>query len=88
MSSDLNEVKSVSLSEEGSVGDRLGYEKDSKERMPWEHYLEEFRKADPKEISSRLSILMMKRKKSFELRFWEMSITFHSFPFSCDSQRG
>ena len=43
MSSDLNEVKSVSLSEEGSVGDRLGYEKDSKERMPWEHYLEEFR---------------------------------------------
>ena len=34
MSSDLNEVKSVSLSEEGSVGDRLGYEKDSKERMP------------------------------------------------------
>ena len=51
MSSDLNEVKSVSLSEEGSVGDRLGYEKDSKERMYREHYLEEFRKAHPKEIS-------------------------------------
>ena len=31
MSSDLNEVKSVSLSEEGSVGDRLGYEKDKGE---------------------------------------------------------
>ena len=43
MSSDLNEVKSVSLSEEGSVGDRLGYEKDSKERMPWgEVYLRQF----------------------------------------------
>ena len=69
MSSDLNEVKSVSLSEEGSVGDRLGYEKDSKERMPWEHYLEEFRKADPKEISSRLSIPYDEAEKSFELPF-------------------
>ena len=81
MSSDLNEVKSVSLSEEGSVGDRLGYEKDSKERMPWEHYLEEFRKADPKEISSRLPFLMMKRKKALSFRFWEVSITFPGLIF-------
>ena len=34
----------------------LNYEKDSKERMPWEHYLELYAKADPKEITSRLSI--------------------------------
>ena len=25
--------------ENESVGDKLGYEKDSKERLPWEHYL-------------------------------------------------
>ena len=34
----------------------LNYEKDSKERMPWEHYTQEFAAADPKEIASRLSI--------------------------------
>ena len=34
----------------------LNYEKDSKERMPWEHYTQEFATADPKEIASRLSI--------------------------------
>ena len=25
----------------------LNYEKDSKERMPWEHYLEQYGQADP-----------------------------------------
>ena len=34
----------------------LNYSKDSKERMPWEHYLEQFQKADPREIAERLSI--------------------------------
>ena len=34
----------------------LNYEKDSKERMPWEHYTQEFAAADPGEIASRLSI--------------------------------
>mgnify|MGYP003377128527 CR=1 FL=1 len=34
----------------------LNYEKDSKERMPWEHYMAEYRAADPKEIAGRLSI--------------------------------
>ena len=27
--------------------DDLNYDKDSKERMPWEHYLELYAKADP-----------------------------------------
>ena len=31
--------------------DDLNYDKDSKERMPWEHYLELYAKADPKEIA-------------------------------------
>ena len=70
MSSDLNEVKSngIQMNPE-SVGDRLGYEKDSKERMPWEHYLEEYRNADPHEIAERLSISYDETEKSFELSF-------------------
>ncbi len=46
-----------------SIND-LNYEKDSKERMPWEHYTEEFAKADPAEIAGRLSLLMTKRRKN------------------------
>ena len=34
----------------------LNYSKDSKERMPWEHYMEEYRLADPLEIAERLKI--------------------------------
>lgn len=45
----------------------LNYEKDSKERMPWEHYLELYRKADPEEIAVRLAIPYDREKKSFTL---------------------
>lgn len=70
MSFDLNEVKSNGVQEDpASVGDRLGYEKDSKERMPWEHYLEEYRNGDPHEIAARLSISYDEEKKTFELTF-------------------
>lgn len=70
MSSDLNEVKSNCISSNPeSVGDRLGYEKDSKERMPWEHYLEEYRNADPHEISRRLAIPYNEADKCLELSF-------------------
>ena len=34
----------------------LNYDKDSKERMPWEHYLELYGQTDPMEISKRLQI--------------------------------
>ena len=34
----------------------LNYEKDSKERIPYEHYLEVYQNADPKEISSRCDV--------------------------------
>ena len=47
----------------------LNYEKDSKERMPWEHYMAEYRAADPKEIAGRLSIPYDETEKSFELPF-------------------
>lgn len=70
MSSDLNKVKSTGIQmNPESVGDKLGYEKDSKERMPWEHYLEEYKKADPYEISERLSISYDETEKGFELPF-------------------
>ena len=47
----------------------LNYSKDSKERMPWEHYLEQFQKADPREIAERLSIPYDEEKKAFTLKF-------------------
>lgn len=55
--------------ENRSVGDQLGYEKDSKERMPWEHYLEEYRKKDPVEIADRLNIPYDNEGKFFKLSF-------------------
>ena len=30
--------------------------KDSKERLPWEHYLSQYQESDPKEIAARLGI--------------------------------
>ena len=47
----------------------LNYEKDSKERMPWEHYLELYQEADPQEIAARLSIPYDSEKKTFTLTF-------------------
>ena len=38
MSSDVK-TTTFSPAETESVGDKLGYGKDSKERLPWEHYL-------------------------------------------------
>ena len=51
-----------------SIND-LNYEKDSKERMPWEHYIEEFSKADPAEIAGRLSLPYDEEKKVLTLKF-------------------
>lgn len=50
--------------------DELNYEKDSKERMPWEHYMEQYRKADPAEISARLEIPYDTHEKQFTLNFF------------------
>lgn len=47
----------------------LNYEKDSKERMPWEHYMEQYQKADPMEISRRLGIPYEESAHAFTLRF-------------------
>ncbi|NCB94505.1 MAG: DUF3786 domain-containing protein [Clostridia bacterium] len=45
----------------------LQYDKDSKERIPYEHYMELFQKADPKEISVRTGIPYDETRQLFEL---------------------
>lgn len=47
----------------------LGYDKDSKERMPWEHYMEAYKKADPAEIGRRLNLPYDEEKKSLQVFF-------------------
>lgn len=46
----------------------LNYEKDNKERIPFEHYLEEYRKLDPKEAASRCQIPYDEETKEFQIR--------------------
>lgn len=62
----------------------LNYEKDSKERMPWEHYMEEYKNADPAEIASRLEIPYDREKKAFTLTMLgtQYQITYPDFQVS------
>ncbi len=59
MSSD---AKTTFESKHESVGDKLGYEKDSKERLPWEHYLSQYRKQIQRKLPQDLAFLMMKKR--------------------------
>ena len=43
MSSDVKTI--FDPAEMESVGEKLGYGKDSKERLPWEHYLSQYQEA-------------------------------------------
>lgn len=52
----------------------LQYEKDSKERIPFEHYMELFQKADPKEISQRTCLPYNEESRTFTLHL--MGITY------------
>ena len=45
------------------------YAKDSKERLPYEHYLGLYQKAEPQEISTRTGIPFDPDTSSFTLRF-------------------
>lgn len=72
MAFDMNELKSKNDGTDPAVrpvGQQLGYEKDSKERMPWEHYLEQYQNADPLEISKRTGIPFDLESKCFTLKF-------------------
>ena len=44
----------------------LNYAKDNKERMPWEHYLNEFKKLDPVEVSNRVKIPYNEETQNYE----------------------
>lgn len=68
MSSDVK-TTTFSPAETESVGDKLGYGKDSKERLPWEHYLSQYQESDPKEIVARLGIFYDEEQKYFTLKF-------------------
>lgn len=62
----------------------LNYEKDSKERMPWEHYTEQYKETDPGEIAARLSIPYDEEKRVFALTFLgtQYEITWPGFEIS------
>ena len=49
----------------------LNYEKDNLERMPQEHYLELFAKADPEEIAQRCNIAYNPETREFRLHVME-----------------
>ena len=68
MSSDVK-TTTFSPAETESVGDKLGYGKDSKERLPWEHYLSQYQESDPKEIAARLGISYDEEQKYLTLKF-------------------
>ena len=68
MSSDVK-TTTFSPAETESVGDKLGYGKDSKERLPLEHYLSQYHESDPKEIAARLGISYDEEQKYFTLKF-------------------
>ena len=57
----------------------LQYEKDSKERIPYEHYMELFQKADPAEISVRTGIPYDKQSQTFNLHLLGVAYQVH-FP--------
>ena len=67
MSSDIKTI--FDPAEMESLGEKLGYGKDSKERLPWEHYLSQYQESDPKEIAARLGIFYDEEQKYFTLKF-------------------
>ena len=55
----------------------LSYAKDSKERMPWEHYIKEFKEIDPIVVSRRLGIDYDIESQTFELYFMGTTYYIH-----------
>ena len=51
----------------------IEYEKDNKERIPFEHYLAEFQKMDPVEASGRTGIPYDEKSRTFQLRMMQKS---------------
>jgi hypothetical protein len=49
----------------------IDYEKNNKERIPFEHYLEEFQKLDPKEAAARTGLPWNEETSEFEVRMMQ-----------------
>lgn len=47
----------------------MEYAKDSKERMPYEHYMEAFQSCNPQEVCDRTGVSYDAENKSFQLKF-------------------
>ena len=60
-----------------STSATLNYAKDNKERMPWEYYLGEFKKIDPKRVSKRLGIIYDESTQKFKLNFMGSTYYIH-----------
>ena len=54
----------------------LQYDKDSKERIPYEHYMELLQKADPEEISARTGIPYDQQSQTFTLHLLGVGFRF------------
>ena len=80
MNSDINELKSGG-EEFLSVGDRLGYEKDSKERMPWEHYLDAYGKLIPWKSRPDFRFRMIRTRSALPFLFWDLYMRSHGLSF-------
>lgn len=52
----------------------IPYDKDSKERLPYEHYLEKYQNMDPEEMAKRTNLPWDAEKKTFTIRL--MSVTY------------
>lgn len=57
------------------MGMEVNYEKDSKERIPFEHYLELFRQADPHEIAERCRLEYEEATHAFSVRLMGVDYT-------------
>ena len=55
----------------------LNYAKDSKERMPWEHYLKEFQKLEPISVGKRVGIPYDIESQMFEVEFMGTTYYIH-----------
>lgn len=65
----------------------LSYAKDNKERMPWEHYLNEFRNADPLSISNRLGIDYDEESQIFTIYFMGTTYYIHYPDFQVSHEK-
>ena len=50
---------------------QVRYEKDNKERIPFEHYLEEFAAIDPKEAAARVGVPWHEETQESEVRMMQ-----------------